>query len=263
MNENSFKINLEEIFPRLVKAPVVEAVIDIRTIAKVPWEEQSFKDRIIKALPEYPQHESFHNYQTEFAIKKQEKQPVAQQYVKNLGWKGLRLKTQDKKNIVQFNNNGLAFSRLMPYEKWDIFCKEALRLWNIYISFSKCIDIHRIGVRYINKIITPTDDIELNDYFREAPQPPNGLELPFIGFLHQDTFLVPGYNYKMNIIKTIQQHVMNEQKGLGLIVDIDVFYEERFDIDNDVLEVKLNEMRYLKNKAFFGTITNKALEILK
>ena len=83
------------------------------------------------------------------------------------------------------------------------------------------------------------------------------LELPYHGFLHHDTLAVPGYPYAMNVIRTIQTA---PNQPLAVILDIDVFTAEAFELQTELLAQRLQEMRWLKNKAFFGSITSKALE---
>ena len=51
--------------------------------------------------------------------------------------------------------------------------------------------------------------------------------------------------------------------GIALILDIDVFTTHGFELDDSVLERRLSEMRWLKNKVFFGSITEKAFEMFR
>ena len=50
---------------------------------------------------------------------------------------------------------------------------------------------------------------------------------------------------------------------MGLILDIDVFTTRAMELNEEVFLKRLQEMRWLKNKAFFGSITQKALERFK
>jgi uncharacterized protein (TIGR04255 family) len=89
------------------------------------------------------------------------------------------------------------------------------------------------------------------------------MELPFLNFFHHDTFAVPGYPYAINVIRTIQPPLNPQIEGLGLIVDIDAFTTQPFEIKDGMLEERLTELRWLKNKAFFCSITPKALELFR
>jgi uncharacterized protein (TIGR04255 family) len=47
---------------------------------------------------------------------------------------------------------------------------------------------------------------------------------------------------------------------MGLILDIDVFTTEPFAYDLATVIRQLGEMRWLKNKMFFGNLTSQAVE---
>ena len=50
----AFKIDLTESFPLLARAPIVEAVIEIRARAEASWEEQAITEHLKTRLSEYP-----------------------------------------------------------------------------------------------------------------------------------------------------------------------------------------------------------------
>ena len=47
------KVDLTEQFRRLPHAPIVEAVIEMRARAEVPWEESTIRGRLTPLLPGY------------------------------------------------------------------------------------------------------------------------------------------------------------------------------------------------------------------
>ena len=52
MADSEFKIDLTQTFPHLDKAPIVEAVIEIRTRAEAAWEEVPVTRRLKAQLPD-------------------------------------------------------------------------------------------------------------------------------------------------------------------------------------------------------------------
>jgi uncharacterized protein (TIGR04255 family) len=138
-----------------------------------------------------------------------------------------------------------------------------MRLWKIYLKTARPIDAQRIGLRFINKIDLPLKEANFENYIKPHPETPFNLELPFLSFFHQDTLAVQGYPYAINITRTIQPPQNPQTEGLGLIVDIDAFTTQPFEIKDGVLEERLVDLRWLKNKAFFGSITSKALELFR
>ena len=183
--------------------------------------------------------------------------------IRNLGWKGLRFQSADKNYIAQFNRDGFVFSRLEPYQSWEQLYDEGLRLWRVYVELAQPVEFHRIGLRYINRIQLPPDVVQFEDYMEPAPVPPKNLSMPFHGFMHQDTLAVPEHPYAINVIRTIQPPPIQGIQGLSLILDIDAFTTQEFELDEAALERRLLEMRWLKNKVFFGSVTPKTLKLFR
>ncbi len=155
------------------------------------------------------------------------------------------------------------FSRLEPYIDWEQLSGEGLRLWAIFKELAQPVEIRRVGLRFINRIQLPPGELRFEDYIQSPPAPPGGLELPFLGFMQHDTLAVPGYPFAVNVIRTIQPPPSAGASGIALIFDIDVFTTQAFELDNSVLSHRLLEMRWLKNKVFYGSITQKALEMFR
>ena len=254
------KIDLAESFARLPRAPIVEAVIDVRGRAEAPWEESEIKAQLKAELPDYPEVISHREFRHEVKIPPGQE---PQQMLQDLGWKGFRLQSTDKLHIAQFNRDGFVFSRLHPYESWEQLIGEGMRLWRIHQAIARPSEVQRLGLRFINRILLPPKDMDFEAYLVAPPKPPSSLDLPFLGFFHNETLAVPGYPYAINIVRTIQHPQPPEPDRLGLILDHDVFTMEPFTVQQEILDRRLAEMRWLKNKVFSGSITEKALVILR
>lgn len=254
------KIDVAECFPHLEHAPIVEAIIEIRVRVESPWEESTLREQLKAKLPNYPKIISQKEFQHEMKVIAG--QPP-EQIFKDLGWKGLRFQSADNHCIAQFNRDGFIFSRLQPYESWDQFKEEAMRLWNVHAELAQSLEVQRLGVRFINRITLPAGEVRLDDYLVVPPQPPGGLETQIMGFFHQDNLLVTGYPYVINIVKTVQPPQGTGSDGGGLILDIDVFTTESFERRAGTIDKRLAEMRWLKNKVFYNSLTREAVERLK
>lgn len=253
----ALKIDTAEQFPRLAHAPIAEAVIDIRARAEALWDESSVRERLAPLLQAYPKIES----QTEFEHQMQfgPGQDMVQTH-RDLGWKGLRCESADHVHIAQFNRDGFVFSRLRPYDHWEQFQGEAMRLWKVYRDLARPSAIQRLGLRFINRIDLPLGGFRPDDYLHMPAEVLKGLPLSRVGFFHRDVLGVPGYPYMVAIVRTVQPMQVAGSKRFALLLDIDVFSAEPFEVRDDLLMQRLAEMRWLKNKAFFGSITEQALE---
>lgn len=247
-------INLSEKFPHLSKAPIVEAVIDIRVVPSVKWDEGSLEKELKQRLPDFPKVESLREARYQLTPGKPDV-PV----VEDFGCVSFKLHSNDSLYIAQFNKGGFVFSRLKPYEDWGQFSQEALRLWAIYCELLKPSDIKRIGLRFINRIDIMQSTIELGDYYKYPPEPLKELNWPLAGYLHHDVIQIPETLYSINLIKTVQ----NFPGKIGLILDVDVFMQSQFEFNELRIIECLEEMRWAKNKIFFSSLTEKLIEELK
>jgi len=257
---SKFNIDEKEPFQRLAQAPIVEAVIEIRAQAEAPWEEPAITEQLKTRLPDYPTLQSQQQFMHEVKIELGQK---AEGVIQNLGWKGLRFESADKLHIAQFNRDGFLFSHLQPYDSWEQFCSEGLRLWLLHVALAKPVEIQRLGLRFINRMMLSMEGAQLEDYLQNLPQNPQGLHLPIGGFFHHDILGVPGYPYVINIRRMIQPPDVPTAKEIGVILDIDVCTIRPFELQSGILERYLAEMRWLKNKVFYGSITPKAVDKFK
>ena len=248
-------IDLKEKFPHLSKAPIVEAALDIRVVPSVPWDETTLQSELKQRLPDFPKVETLREARVQIVPPGQPGKPA----FKDVGCVGLKLHSTDNLHIVQFNKGAFVFSRLRPYADWGKFSQEALRLWAIYCGLLKPTEVRRIGLRFINRIVIKRDTVELADYYKYPPEPLKDLNWPLAGYLNHDVMRVPETPYSVNLIKTVQ----NVPGEIGLILDIDVFMPSQFKYDELRIIERLEEMRWVKNKMFFGSITEKALEEFK
>jgi uncharacterized protein (TIGR04255 family) len=138
-----------------------------------------------------------------------------------------------------------------------------MRLWKVYTDLAKPLEVLRLGVRFINRITLPAGEVRLENYLRVPPQPPREMDLPLVNFFHHDSLMVTGHPYGVNIVKTVQPPQGSGSDGGGLILDIDVFTTKPFEQTANAIDKHLAEMRWLKNKVFYSSFTEGALEGLK
>ena len=257
---DELKIDIAQEFPHLSRAPIVEAALEIRARAEGAWEESSILEQLKTRLPDYPAALSQREFRQEFQFWPNQSSETKYH---DLGFKGFRFQSEDNLQIAQFNRDGFSFGRLQPYESWERFSDESFRLWEIYSELAAPGEIQRLGLRFINRILLPSRDARLEDVLVAPPSTPLGQDFPPVAFLHHDSFAVPGYSYIVNLIQTVQPRQAPGGEGPALIIDIDVFNEQPFALETGILRQRVSEMRWLKNKFFFGNINPQALEMFK
>ncbi|MGH8094181.1 MAG: TIGR04255 family protein [Chthoniobacterales bacterium] len=243
-------------FPHLSRAPIAEATIEIRARAVAKWEEAIVRDALSRRLSDYPQVFQRRQVQQQLVVRGSK----AEHQVSDAGWTGLEFRSAHGKQVARFERDAFSFARLRPYQRWEKFESEVLRLWKIHCTIAQPTDIQRVGVRFINRIQVPPGQLNIDDYLVGGPHQPRGLDLHSVGFFHHDVVAIPGSEYNGNIIRTIQRPP-NAQSGPVLILDIDIFTVQPAPVDEGVLKRRLVDMRWLKNKIFFGSITSKTKEL--
>ncbi len=252
----TFTINPADNFPHLNRAPIVEAVIHWRARSEKEVDRESLLEELRAKLPDYPHVQSQEEVQLEAQIG-----PEGAAQAQRARWHGFRIESTDRRYIAQFTRNGFVFSRVRPYENWDRFAAEAKRLWQIHLELAEPLEIERLGVRFINRIV-PVDLGKLDEILTLPPQSPGGLVLPIEDFVHRSQFDVPGHPYRVHVIQMSQSPAPPENAP-GLIVDIDVLTTTTTELDNTAIDERLGGMRWLKNKAFYSLLTSQAIERLK
>ncbi len=261
MPADRYEIDRNKKFGHLEHAPIIEAIIEIKCPPEVPWKEDTIPDEAAKRLQGYQFWDSRSEYSQSVNFK--DNVPVPETMDK-VGWKGVRYRSDDEKYVVAFNRDGFVFSRVGSYETWEQFSAEALRVWKVYESIAKPSDVHRIGLRFINRIPLPGTPVDLDDFIYPGPQPPRDLGFPIASFLHKDTFTVPGHPYLINIVRTESPAPSRGiEVDYAIILDIDVYFQEVFEIDDSKIQGHLENMRILKNEVFWGIIPPPLLENLR
>jgi uncharacterized protein (TIGR04255 family) len=245
----AFEFCLDEEFPHLSKAPIVEAVLQVNARAGAEWSEEKIVPAIkhelggsARLFPENAQ-------SIEFNVGVQFPQALSTSF-----WQGVRIEPGERPEIVRFTRDLFSYSRLSPYEHWEAFHRRAMELFSIHLRIARPEIAQRIGIRFINRI-QMSPGLRLEEYFTSPPEDTSGLDLPVSGFLYHANFRTPNYPYAVNVSRTVQQTLDPIKEPPSLILDIDVFTITPAPIDEKSIEGHLLRMRWLKNKVFFGSIT--------
>jgi uncharacterized protein (TIGR04255 family) len=258
----AIKIDLQESFPHLSRAPIAEAVLEIRARAQVPWDKAEISRKIVEKVPDYPVTIPEHGIESNILTVPNVGGEL--DVTSNIGthWQGLRCQSPSVPQVVRFTRDAFLFSRLQPYENFDSFSNEGLRLLEIHRQIADPGNIQRLGLRFINRIeISPKG--RLKDYFTAPPREASRLKLPLSGFYHNDSIVVPGHPYLANVVKTMQVFPEATKLRPALILDLSVYVIVPLPFSLDLTVGHLQDMRWLKNKLFFGNLTAETVEQFK
>lgn len=248
MTQKTFQIDHDKTFPTLPGAPIVEAVLHWQAFATETRDENSLLELLEQRFADYdvaPQH----NLNATFSGNQS-----GVEFKQTAIWDGVRLTKMNGDQpqfICQFKLNELIFSQLKPYQNWDIFAGEALRFWECFVSLMQPAEVARMTTRFISQI--PIDSVaQARDFIEEVVDPIAKIGLHSQTFFHQDSVLLPGLPYAVELIRAVQADTESRR---SLIVDTSVLTTEPLTRVKDV-ESKLRDLRCIKNEIFFTVMRN-------
>lgn len=244
-------------YPHLKKAPIAEAVIDFRFQPALNIEHDKIAAIHESIISEYPVKQENKEMKLGFVVGPDQttQQTVSDSVI------GYRFESADGKYVFVAGKNGFSLSKLAPYENWDKFLAEALKISEVYFGVLGHQDIVRTAVRYINVIEIEEKTFDFDDYLAAGPKIPEGLPDTVSEFLIRNT--IPYVDDKSLV--TIIQGFGGSKKDepIKVILDIDAVCFESYDSKTNKHIEKLSLLHDIKNQAFFKSLLSKALDKYK
>jgi uncharacterized protein (TIGR04255 family) len=235
----------------LAHAPIIEAIIDCRVKAPAGFQVDALQVLKTKGVKGYPKIDEMKGIEAEFRVEGNQLSQSAKQH----GRVGLAFRSTGGENVAQFRIDGFTFSRLSPYTSWDEIFPEAFRLWKMYIEIVAPDFITRIAVRYINKLRIPLPLGDFSDYLCAPPVVPPELPRKVATFLTR--IVIPESDFSADAAITQALERPDDPNSVTIILDIDVYRARQYEIDDEKTKLEFEELHQLKNKIFFGSITEK------
>jgi len=176
---------------------------------------------------------------------------------------GRRLVSADERYIVQLRVDGFTFSRLPPYEKWEVMREAAKPLWEKFLEHSGAAKVTRAAVRYINVLDLPIPINDFKDYLCAPPEIPQSLPQDLGGFFSRIVIV----HRELDAAAVVTQALETSfEDKVQVILDIDVFREAKqrdWAVNDPSVWDTLERMRNFKNQIFFESITEKTAELFE
>jgi uncharacterized protein (TIGR04255 family) len=181
----------------------------------------------------------------------QQEQPAK---MHDLGLDGFFFRSADAREVVQFRGDGFTFNRLTPYSSWDDIRPKAIRLFAMYLEVSRPLSVTRTATRYINRLAFPNS--RLSDYLTRQPSRAPGTDGTLLGFL--DAVIVKESSGATVSFSQRLERADGPDGVTAVVLDVDAFKEGRLDASTAAVEPALELLHDLKNRVFFGSITETA-----
>lgn len=174
---------------------------------------------------------------------------------------GFKFSSEDGKNICQARLSGYGFSRLAPYENWEQFCEQAVRLWRRYRLVAKPTKVLRLAVRYINRIDIPADTVDMKEYFLTSPEVSPRLPQQMAGFFMQ--IRLPQEDIAAMLVLNQTIVPPRQPESTSIVLDLDLFRDLDVPQDDDAMWSYFEVLHARKNEVFEACITDRTRELFK
>lgn len=242
----------------LTKAPLTEALIDVRVKARDQFSLDTFRALRSKLASTLPQVEEQNVFQGRVEIGPGRS---VSQHTRAAELNGFFFKSADGLTIAQFRKDGFTFNRLSPYTSWEEVFPQAWNLWELYIETGAAEFVTRIALRYVNLLKLPTPVRDLADYLTAPPRTPEGVPGSIASFLTKVVLNNPQTGIAANITQGLENSA--EPGSVGVILDIDVYVGREFELRDPSIKNTFVRLRELKNDIFFSSITEDAVRLFK
>ena len=173
---------------------------------------------------------------------------------------GVRWHSIDERYVVQFRLSGFTLSRLPPYETWSDLSHEARRIWRMYVELLAPRRVVRVATRFINKLNLPMDNgVSFQEFLNKVVDVPS--EAPQAVDTFFQRFQLADVATGDRVVLTLAMENMIAGLPVPVILDVDAFAIVDLPSDDDGIWKLLDRLRILKNRSFFGTITERAAEL--
>ncbi|QOJ00183.1 MAG: TIGR04255 family protein [Phycisphaeraceae bacterium] len=238
------------IWPTLSKAPIVEGLIDIRVERLAEQTTTALKSACDELAGEFPLRIELRHWAGQINLSPQAS-PSISTAVDEPG--GYLLRSTDEKWVAQFRLDGFTVSRLQPYGTWDDLKGMASKLWTKYSVAANPTRVVRVASRFINRVKLPTDESFEKTFLTNFVLGPT-LPQSVAGSLLR--VIIPFED--QNAVAIVTQSL--EGISTECIFDLDAFSHHPEGIAEEEMWSKLDKLREVKNRLFFGSFTEAALE---
>ncbi|MBI5764136.1 MAG: TIGR04255 family protein [Planctomycetes bacterium] len=240
-------------WPRLSKAPIVEGLIDIHVERSSNATISALKAVCDELATEFPSRQEMRTLVAQVNVSPD---PNASTLTTDETPGGVVLRSIDEKWVVQFRLDGFTVSRLKPYGTWDELKGKASALWLKYLEAANPKKIVRIASRFINRVQLPIGESFEKTFLTNFVIGPS-LPQSVAGYLLR--VIIPFEELNATAIMTQSL----EENSADCILDLDTFSIQPQGIGEQNMWTKLDELREVKNRLFFGCFTDAALERFK
>lgn len=171
----------------------------------------------------------------------------------------MQFSTGDEKALVAVGPGTLSVHVLRPYPGWnESFRPRIQEACKAYDEISDSVRVNKLGLRYINRIEFPQEQVPLEEFFNFPFKSPSGFPTHLREFLNRLE-----YSYEdqpIKLILTFASAVVPERRS-AFILDLDLSWELENALPLSNVLNNVDEMRQRERVAFESLITDAARKV--
>src|SRR5262249_1019003 len=145
------------------RAPIIEAIIEIRVIPAEGFAAASCKSVFSGVREQFPEAQELRSMHAQIlggpTIGASATQRLA----------GYTFRNSSRGQLLTACPERFGFSQLAPYDRWETFCPAALRFWELFRKETGPTRVSRIATRFVNRIEIPMPISDIAEFFKTAP----------------------------------------------------------------------------------------------
>lgn len=247
---------MEEKWPSLAKPPVVTAIFQLKfDNGSVNVDDYLKFDIVLKRL--FPKRNE--NLESSLSLGPATRIPLGKAQISgvtNTRRTGYIYFTTDQKEKLSLSEIDITYTTEKPYEGWIVFKEKVLKILSTLSTVLENVTIRRSSIRFINQF--KFDEFsDPSAYFNsQIFSTGEGLLYPLIRYGFKLT-----YDIDEGVYSIVNQNAEHLPDKFVYIFDIDVLDRNNLLFELNTIDDTLEKLRSIKNKIFFGNITEKTLEI--
>ncbi len=244
-----------------VRPPITEAVIGIEFV--IPLNEEVLADVQTRMAKDYQQSKKLGQVRFNVEVQVSTKQTTAPEVHTKID-PGYRLSSSQLSELAILKINGLTVSQLAPYPGWVDFFDRFKRDWKNWKKAAGFREIKRVGVRYINRIDIPVENvpnapiIEESHFLEIYPKVPAALG-PIDAYAMQISRKLPDLDCDVVINSAVVPSPLPDH--LSIVLDQDISSSRSPPQSDEALFSLLEKVRERKNLIFEMCVTDGAREL--
>jgi uncharacterized protein (TIGR04255 family) len=163
------------------------------------------------------------------------------------------LPNADGTRMVGVSPNLLTVHELDPYRGWDEFSDRIRQALEAYWRVNPPLGVRRVRLRYINRILIPGEQVELDDYFTAAPRVPKGITGGLMNFITR--MEIPCEDGSV-MVMTLVPMLPRPEHNCAFVLDFDLVWSFTEPVDASRALASIEQLRVRERAAFEAMITD-------